>query len=531
MSRNAPLPAAAPRPLARFARDENGGILVFWGLFLAVGFGFVALTFDIGRVANTQSELQSFADQVALAAAGELDGRSDAIDRATAAANGLIRRRQTFGDGDPDMGAGDFTLLFLTSLPAIDTTPVTGGIDPANASEAQQQAARFVQVTVNRRTVQTPFAAVNATLIGRAGANVQAQVGATAVAGVSGWACDITPLFFCVPSPDWRVGDPADPANKIGDQILLRTGGNQPNNTQNERDRDQAFWQPGNFGFLNPNSLPVDPDGPCKNRSGANLYRCLVGAERAVTQCLQTDGGIDTLTGQRQGLVRAFNTRFDMYDGPMNSETGNSAFRPAPNVLSDRWEPSSGQASQDPPNLPRDKCIEAETCRFGNNDWDRDLYIDMFHGGDWPPADYQPLPNELDLSTIAKGSITRYEMYLAEINAARNRGGDWRLLTSDDFDDSDYGAPHNHDDASNPQDLDPARRTLVAAAVDCQSEEFQGQSTITPIEYVRLFMTEPVREMGGNDKGAILVEVVESAGGLGSGSTSGIFRELVQLFR
>ena len=45
--------------LDAFARDERGAVLVLWGLFLAVGFGFLALAFDIGRIATTQTQLQS----------------------------------------------------------------------------------------------------------------------------------------------------------------------------------------------------------------------------------------------------------------------------------------------------------------------------------------------------------------------------------------------------------------------------------------------------------------------------------------
>ena len=47
---------------------------MFFGVSMAVLFGIVALSFDIGRLGSTQSERQSFADNVALAAAGELDG-------------------------------------------------------------------------------------------------------------------------------------------------------------------------------------------------------------------------------------------------------------------------------------------------------------------------------------------------------------------------------------------------------------------------------------------------------------------------
>jgi Flp pilus assembly protein TadG len=92
-------PDRTPSLPARFARDERGAILILWALFLAVAFGFLALAFDLGRLATTQTQLQSFADQVALAAAGELDGRPGARDRARAAAENLVAGQQTFGQG------------------------------------------------------------------------------------------------------------------------------------------------------------------------------------------------------------------------------------------------------------------------------------------------------------------------------------------------------------------------------------------------------------------------------------------------
>lgn len=494
MHDTAPLPSHEPRPKRAFVRDEEGGILVFWALFLAIAFGFVALTFDIGRVANTQSELQSYADQVALAAAGELDGRSSAIVRATDAADGLISRRQTFGDGGEEMrGQGEYTLTFLSSLPANDR-------DPATATTTDPTRARFVQVSVNQRNVQTPFAAINATLVGRAGANAQSQVGASAVAGVASYACDITPLFFCVPS-GWNAD------LNIGQQIELRSGG------------QGSAWGPGNFGFLDPASLDVDEDGACATLSGANLYRCLVGAERSITKCIRTDAGIETLTGQRQGLVRAFNTRFDIFQGSMQSERNNADYRPAPNTIQgtiprggecrgNNVDPSEAMA------LPRDAEIIAGTSRFGSGNWARQAYLDQNHGGEWPTGGVPPL------------NFTRYQVYLAEIAAAQSRTAP-NNVPLPGFDETGAAQCHQLGPSS-----DPNRRTVIAAAVVCDGD-MAGKSDVFPMEYVRVLMTEPVLEMGGGDKGKILVEVVETVGGVGSGSgaDTGIYREVIQLHR
>ncbi|RDC71374.1 hypothetical protein DLJ49_15265 [Rhodovulum sp. 12E13] len=67
------------RHVKDFSDDEGGTILVFVAMCLVVFLAFSAVTFDLGRMSATQTDLQSYVDHVALAAAGELDGGSDAI--------------------------------------------------------------------------------------------------------------------------------------------------------------------------------------------------------------------------------------------------------------------------------------------------------------------------------------------------------------------------------------------------------------------------------------------------------------------
>ena len=64
------LPTAA---LDDFGKDEHGGVLLLWAACVVMVLGFFGLIFDTGRMAATQSELQSYADSVSLAAAAELE--------------------------------------------------------------------------------------------------------------------------------------------------------------------------------------------------------------------------------------------------------------------------------------------------------------------------------------------------------------------------------------------------------------------------------------------------------------------------
>jgi Putative Flp pilus-assembly TadE/G-like len=480
----------APRP-GVFARAEDGSVLVFWALFLAVALGFLALSFDLGRVASTQSELQSFADQVALASAGELDGRPDAITRATAAA-GLISDSQTYAEGTTALGGtGDYTLTFLRALPTDDRTAAT-------AVTTDARLARYVRVRVARRTVRTPFAAANAAISGNPATNVESSVSAAATAGMTSWACDVTPLMFCVPNQGWRARE------NIGDQILLRSGGN------------GAAWGPGNFGFLDVTSLPVDATGPCNGLNGAQLYRCLVGAERGITACIRTDAGVDTQTGQRVGLAEAFNARFDIFQGSMNGYRTDPDYQPAPNTVQGTL-PRGGQSCRgnntdisDAVALPRDNCLISGSCgRFGDGAWNRNAYVAANHGGTYPAG--------------TNGTSTRYQVYLAEIAAARARGAPNNVPLPGY---AETGAPMCHSSVS----PDPDRRTVIAAAIDCSSTIISGSTrNVVPLEYVKLFMTEPVQSAGSDTD--IMVEVVNTAGGVGSGAITGVYNEFIQLYR
>lgn len=477
---------------ARFARDEAGGVVVLWALFLAVAFGFLALSFDLGRVAATQSEMQSFADQVALAAAGELDGRSDAITRANAAAGGLISDSQTYATGARQLGAGSFTITYRTALPTDDRAA-------AAATTTDGRLARFVHVAVTQATVATPFAAANAALRGNAGGAAQTAVRAEATAGMTSWACDVTPLMFCAPNASWRA------SSNIGQQIQLRAAGN------------GAAWGPGNFGFLDVTNLPVDTTGPCNGLNGAQLYRCLVGAERSITSCIRTDAGVTTQPGQRVGLAEAFNTRFDIFQGNMQNLRNNMAYRPAPNTVQGT-RPRSGNCrgngnqtiASNAMALPRDSSITS-TNRFGNGVWNRAGYVNQNHGGVYPAG--------------TNASSTRYQMYLAEIAAAAGRAAPNNVPLPGR---NETGAPMCHASVS----PDPARRVVIAAAIDCTTTPISGStSNIVPLEYVKLFMTEPVRAPGGPEDAEIMVEVVDTAGGLGSGAITGVYNDFIQLYR
>lgn len=482
----------------RFCKSERGGILALWSVLFVVLLGIMALSFDIGRMANTQTELQSFADHVALTAAGELDGSADAITRATTAAD-LIVDSQTFGEGGQALGgATTFTLTFYSAIPAADITALGGTVTTDSGD------AKYVRVTTIQKSVPMAFAAAFAGLTGNAVPDN--TVSGTAVAGMTQFACDVTPLMFCIPDASF------DADLWKGRMILLRGGGN------------GAAWGPGDFGFLDPNGVEVDPEGPCAGLNGGNLDRCLLGAEGVLTQCYSQDG-VDIEPGQKVGIEDAiFNVRFDIYKATMNGKKNNPYYPPAPNVIKGIVPNGGGscignneQISPDTVGLPRDACFGSGTCpsgRFGDGNWAAGHAAYM-------ATNYDPalgvIPNDV------LNAVTRFELYKAELAWAA--GGDI-LLNRDET-----GVPECSSQVSNEPEK---RRNVIAAGINCLANPINGAETGVPVyEFVEMFLTEPVGDDGGSPPTLDLwVEIVGSAGGGTSGSgDAGIFRDVAQLYR
>lgn len=402
--------------VSKFKRNEDGAILVFFALACAAIFLVAALTFDIGRRASTQTELQSFTDHVALAAAGELNGFPGAIDRAKEAANQIISDSYVIGEGDQALGPGDFHIYFYETLPDDDEAPLVDELDQDSA--ASDPIARFVRVAMISdpargdasgsigKQVDVPW--VFARLLSIFGTDTLPStfVGAESVAGYTSLACDVAPVFFCLPenplgpqyASDW------DPAANVGQTIRLRDG---------DGGNGGPHWEPGNFTWLDireqvPESV-VDADGDCSGLSGNNLYECLFAAENGVTLCFE-NGNLVTLPGQKEGNVAAvFDTRFDIYSSSSNQVAGESRFRPAP-VVNKAYEADgvcggNQKATSTTSALPPDDCFRASPgaplgdcanytneLRYGDKDWStgRLEYVHQNYSRDYPLDAFNP---------------------------------------------------------------------------------------------------------------------------------------------
>lgn len=468
-------------------RDTRGTVTIFaivaFGMLIAI----VGLIMDIGRVMNVHSQANAYADRVALAAATELDRRSDALTRAIAAAQGGDAQidpgfRITLS-GDDSIGVARLTFLadlgpdpadpYARSPLAGDTltatwTPADGlvyevGITAAEATRLTQ----FVVVDTTTETENYIFMPIMSLFVPDMA--TEASVAPQAVAGFTREVCNAPPLMMC--NINEAVAGAGAPASVSPGQMIrtkMQGGG--------------AGWAPGTFGLL---------DAP--GGTGASAVRDYMARRDPNTYCVRDT--VDVKPGQSTGPVsQGMNVRFDMYDGPMSGLRGNAQYAPAGNVTKGLRRTGGGScnfsrsATSTP--FPRDNCFmpggawpdgiagAGTGCvnyggvpRAGDGSWNRDGYWSTNHNGQAQPPGY--------------GAMTRYQVYRYELENSPPG-----LVNTA----QESGAPV----CSTATPITSAtndRRVLPVAIVNCVEHQglLGGNAQDLPVEeYVDVFLTEPV---------------------------------------
>lgn len=471
------------------ARDEGGAALIYVSIALTVFMGFAALVIDGSRLFTLDTELQSAADAIALAGAAELDGDTDAIDRAETAMANLVQNSQTFGTGGMPVTA--YQARFLSELPADDAEPIEDDLVTADDGEA-----RFVEVQIqgdDRREINTIFAP-------SIGGEDTAMAGATAVAGFSSAVCKFTPLFICNPyeSTDDSLSYFTSQISSVDERrriIALKKAGS------------GASYFPGNFGFLESDL------GPGANQLKDSLARVDPGT------CFRRDG-VETQTGAVNSARHAINTRFDLYDGSFNGQKNNASYRPAQNVTKGYKPKGAGAGAAcnqepvttgSPPvamGFPIDSVIGSN--RVGNGTWNFNTYWSVNHPG-------VTAPNSWSNANLP----TRYDVYL------------WELA---------HGIPNNAPSGENGRptcsastpSAEPDRRIMYAAVLNCSGLGLKGGSgdNVPALTFIKMFVTQPMTKLPGtghvDEDDTLYVEIVDT---VKPGVDDEVVHDIVQLYR
>ena len=487
-----------------FLRDDHGGILVLFAAAAGAIFGCMALVWDVGRTVSTATELQSFADHLALAAAAELDGDIGAIAAAQAiASSGNFDDLQTFGGGGAALDNSDVTLSFFASIPDDDTNTLT---DVTNSDRD----ALYVTVDIDPRTVTSFISRLLSSFLGTS--VTDASLRARAVAGRKRLACATTPLVFC--APDGNAYQPVP-----GRMIHLKMN---------------RLWQPGTFGVLADN---FEPGSACGNTgtAGGAVVSCIAGINENVTRCYDPTGVTIVNTVSARQVAGGLNSRFDIYLSQLTGFQNDGRFAPAPSVV-------KGVASDDGaacisdlddvidlstlPNdrrsvpLPRDACFEPSgTCsatgsRLGTGITAAEL------------DDYWAVNH----TTPRPAAATRFELYQEEVEAAPSFDRMLQKVTSDET-----GAPICYRGGIEETPEEPERRLLNVAVIDCGPNSGVPNTGLIPgvpvLDFVQLFMTEPAELSPSGNVVSLWAEEVQSLRPDSEGLGTGRIRDVIQLVR
>jgi Flp pilus assembly protein TadG len=500
-------------------RSEKGSVAPTVGLSLFALIAAGGIAFDYARLATMDTELQNAADHAALAAASQLDKKTNACARANAAIQSLVSNRTLFAND------GNASNIAIT-VPSEPTCDATGQVrfyqDKAKTLVATTDAlAKFVEVQVNSRQARYALTPI-------VGAISSGSINGIAFAGMGSAICKVPPLMMCNPSP----GTPFDPDAWRGKGLKLFMGGGNS-------------WAAGAFGWLDVGAV----------NNGTPDQRIAIAFDNPPTNCV-ADASTDVDTGVSASVLDALNTRFDIYQNGWGRNTclphaNCSAAWNSTKDLVRRTMPSSNSCGISNNNsewhlpaagdeytaqntagddstivhmgYPMDVCHYplGGSCgtvnqRFGNGTWRADLYFKTNHptvsnatGSNWATA------------TGLSSTASRYDMYRWEQNVSGigNNTGSRPQVTNGG--DTQYGSPQCKPPGLGPSPTQPDRRVTAAAVVDNCSSLSGGSRAANVGAWAEVFLVQPSVDRGAvTTANEIYVEIIGRANPTGSGATA-----------
>ena len=506
-------------------RNADGAVAPTVALSLTALIAAGGIAFDYSRMASMDTELQTAADQAALAAAAQLDGNAGACARAANAARNMLVN-QTYMANDGNASGLQVTIPLETDCDATGQVRFYQDIGKTKPADDDSNA-KFVEVEVDPR--ESVYALTPIVAAFRSG-----EMHAVAFAGLDSAICKVPPLMMCNPEesddPDFTI---ADYVGK-GIRLVANDGG--------------GGYGPGNFGFL---AGGLDTGGA----NGAKVLRQILGRSDQAGDCINADG-VTTDPGNMVSVRDALNTRFDIYDNGINNPnacgTNGTLCPPSINTRKDLvqsgnactladnasknpkgWTlpanpypgstlPTEGELSEaqakalSPTGYPHDIChsfSETGDCtdgRIGDGHWDRYAYF-LSHPVDYPGLTTKAQVDAFMTSNFGTTTPSRYKVYSWEMETAANRAA--RLHTNVNV----GGNKANSQPVCTPPGVIPDesnvdRRVLTVAVVNCTAEGVKGKTPdVTVTKWIDIFLTEPslARTVGTpTENSDVYVEVI-----------------------
>ncbi len=456
----------------RFSDDDRGAMTIFMLLMAVLLIGMLGLVVDSSRSFIAHSNMQNYVDDVALAAANELNGEPDAIQRAKdVVATSLLDKGTSVETAGGEIFSLDW-MLFLSEAPKTTTSALSYD-DFADIVTDDPELATHVLLMSEPRDV--PWSALGIINFFQPPAadyeayTVQTWAAATLVHDQS---CAQPLLSVCLPAGV----DPGtfDPGSQM--QLTKNRDGN---------------WQAGEYGIIS--NIPDDDQDTCAAYTGVDQLECLLAIDTHMTECGPTtvdfegdsttvtavtapDGNVITVHDDSINVHEALNTRFGIFDP--NSAGYESSDRVSIDTNHISGEPFSctgevADLSSETQSLPRDECLADGSCGFMSDAVSRaelEAYWELAHGGSLPAVDWQGNPFE-----------TRYDVYRHEIASGLvdPEGG------------SSYGPRAECHAANAATDTKANRRVFEVAFVDCSGMGAVAQTEADVEAYAEVFLSEP----------------------------------------
>ena len=484
-------------------RNEEGAVAPTVALSLVGLIAAGGIAFDYAHLEALHTEVQSAADQAALAAATQLDGNSGACARAAAAAVHMLQNRALFDNASTNR------LVSVTEESACDGT---GNIqfyqsynqttDVAGTAANADSNAFVVSVQVNAK--QALYALTPIVHLFSSG-----NITGTAIAATGHAICKTPPVMVC---------NPSEPAGNTNETLAFTPT---PGVGLNLVTGDATV--PGNFGWLQATNGP-----------GASNLAEELGYNTPPGDC-QPSQGVTTKTGMSTSVIDAFNTRFDVYANGNQTcpNQGGGTCSPSDVTRKDlvcgtsggsptacksaSWSeaskpyqlpqtctgsgknqvctssatdlPTTPPLTQDPTIMgyPPDECHMSPStgaCGVtGDGHWDRNAFFRVNYGWDastWP------------VQTGLSSTATRYQVYKWERAHPDTSGKGIADPQKDTGNNYAFGQPATGNPGVTQSSTQADRRVMAIAVLNCNALNVHGHTSDVPVAaWMDVFLVQP----------------------------------------